>query len=116
MGGSGSSRGWWWRGGVMGGDGQRRARRLGEPHEIQRSDGVIPTVARRSDLKKQFNRIVNDIIKGNPDLTVQQVAFLVQLTVHWFGPPGFEDQIDAVMTSCGGRRLPRTAVAACLTN
>jgi hypothetical protein len=49
--------------------------------------------------KKQYQRIVSDIMRGNPDLSAQQVVFFVQMAVHWFGPPGFEDQIDAMMTA-----------------
>ena len=49
--------------------------------------------------KKQFRRIVSDIMQANPELSANQVVFFVQMAVHWFGPPGFEDQINAVMTA-----------------
>ena len=49
--------------------------------------------------KKQFRRIVSDIMQANPELSADQVVFFVQMAVHWFGPPGFEDQINAVMTA-----------------
>lgn len=49
--------------------------------------------------KKQFRRIVSDIMQANPELSANQVVFFVQMAVHWFGPPGFEDQINGVMTA-----------------
>lgn len=48
--------------------------------------------------KAQFGRIVDDLIDKNSFLTVEQAVFLVQMAVHWLGPPGLENQIDQAMT------------------
>jgi hypothetical protein len=49
--------------------------------------------------KKMFADAANKFKMANDWATDEKAVFFVQMAIHWFGPPGLEDQVRQAMTS-----------------